>query len=470
MQRLLQQMTLSCKKSDGMETEGQPVVQPVIHNKRLKFVQLLFGIKFEALVNFPGIESYCDYLEHDAFQPLMGPTFNSIWDLLSCANPKMSADCWDWGLAVLRVTQSEQPEISIHDILRRLEEQRWGSKKSPGRDQDKTYLYMAIFGVLCWSSLVVRPRLIFTEGLVPSLTCILPQGLKSTRNFSTHRLSERCMRPILTTFRSFKLQHWGDQSDERGQGGSRETDSLYEASLNIHSLCYFGHVTIQWVDTISEHLRFNPANRRLSLFRFPTFCALLAVHGDSVCSAIRSIAEQLDPLSPEDRDQCCVSLEQEIILSYRLLFGQDDKSRKLAREEVYRLKNSYPNQSVDGMLLDLCEREYEYGSLWWKTYDKVLRGYPSEIWPITCRTMEGHLQQHDVYSARDDFPRLGLRLIKLQQFNSRQRPSKLTDLWRDRRNPLQWYTFWAVLLVGGVANILAALQLLVALVQLQASF
>lgn len=180
-----------------------------------------------------------------------------------------------------------------------------------------------------------------------------------------------------------------------------------------------------------------------------------------------SISEQLDPLSPEDRDQCCVSLEQEVILSYRLLFGQDGKSRKVAREEICRLKNSCAKQNVDDLLSDLCERKYEYGRLWWKTYDKTLLSYPSDIWPITCRTMEGHLQQSNVYSARDDFPRLGPRLIRLQQFNSRQRPSKLTDLWRDRRNPSQWYTFWAVLLVGGVANILAALQLLVAIFALK---
>ena len=121
------------------------------------------------------------------------------------------------------------------------------------------------------------------------------------------------------------------------------------------------------------------------------------------------------------------------------------------------------------MLSDLCERKYEYGNLWWKTYDKVLQSYPSEIWPITCRTMEGRLQQCDVYSARDDFPRLGPRLVRLQQFNSRQRPSRLTDLWRDRRNPLQWYTFWAVVLVGGLSNILALLQLLVAVIEVQAS-
>ena len=55
------------------------------------------------------------------------------------------------------------------------------------------------------------------------------------------------------------------------------------------------------------------------------------------------------------------------------------------------------NESVDAMLLDLCGRKYEYGSLWWKTYDKVLQSYPSEIWPITCQTMEGHLLQSEVY-------------------------------------------------------------------------
>ncbi|ELR06482.1 hypothetical protein GMDG_08006 [Pseudogymnoascus destructans 20631-21] len=294
MQRLLQQVTLSREKSEDLESQGQSINQQVPYNKRLEFVQLLFGIKSEDLVNFPGIESYCDYLEHDAFQSLMGPTFDSIWDLISCTNPKEITDCWDWSLAVLQATQPEQPELSIHDILRRLEEQGGNYKQNLERDKDKSYLYMAIFGVLCWSTLVVRPRLTFKDDEPANLTCLLPQGFKSNKMSTTHRPSDRRMRPVLTTFRSFKVQHWGDQSDGRAQGVSRETDSLYEASLNIYSLRYFGHVTIQWVDTVSEHLRFNPANRRLSLFRFPTFCALLAIHGDSVCSAIRRYDAHVD--------------------------------------------------------------------------------------------------------------------------------------------------------------------------------
>jgi hypothetical protein len=39
-------------------------------------------------------------------------------------------------------------------------------------------------------------------------------------------------------------------------------------------------------------------------------------------------------------------------------------------------------------------------------------------------------------------------------------------LWRDRRNPLQWYTFWAVLVVGGVSILLSFLQLVVSVAQL----
>ena len=103
MQRLLQQMTSSREKPEDLETQGQSVVQQVIYNKRLEFVQLLFKIKSEALTHFPGIESYCDYLEHDAFQPLMDPTFGLVWGLISCTKPKKIADCWDWSLAVLQV-------------------------------------------------------------------------------------------------------------------------------------------------------------------------------------------------------------------------------------------------------------------------------------------------------------------------------------------------------------------------------
>ena len=73
-------------------------------------------------------------------------------------------------------------------------------------------------------------------------------------------------------------------------------------------------------------------------------CNMLHAVGVSLtCSfmvlTINSIFEQFDPLSPEDRDQCCVSLEQEAILSYHFLFGQYGNSKKVACEKLCSLKN-----------------------------------------------------------------------------------------------------------------------------------
>lgn len=110
-------------------------------------------------------------------------------------------------------------------------------------------------------------------------------------------------------------------------------------------------------------------------------------------------------------------------------------------------------------------RKYRRGIMWWSKVDEHLDDLPPAAWPISCRDSEQRLQERDVYSAVEDFPRLGRRLMQLQKFNLRQRPSKLTDLWRDRRNALQWYTFWAVLIIGGMANLIAVLQLVVALYQ-----
>lgn len=124
-------------------------------------------------------------------------------------------------------------------------------------------------------------------------------------------------------------------------------------------------------------------------------------------------------------------------------------------------------QFFDPFLSVVCERKYKRGILWWSKVDKDLAELPPTAWPVSCLDSDDMalLQERDVYSATEDFPRLGQRLLRVQKFNARWRPSRLTDFWRDRRNPYQWYTFWAVLIVGGVANLLAVLQLVAAVYQ-----
>ena len=142
-------------------------------------------------------------------------------------------------------------------------------------------------------------------------------------------------------------------------------------------------------------------------------------------------------------------------MSYRLLFGQSRSARKFAFASLRALKEEAPNEH-DPLLSLLCTQPCN---------SKIHR-LPSSLWPASCRSFDNRLQEESAYSSQDDFPMFGQRLTKLQEFNLLQQPSKLRDLWRDRRNPLQWYTFWAVLIFGSFSLLLALLQLMVATAQL----
>jgi tRNA(His) 5'-end guanylyltransferase len=98
--------------------------------------------------------------------------------------------------------------------------------------------------------------------------------------------------------------------------------------------------------------------------------------------------------------------------------------------------------------------------------EKNISALPGSLFPASVLGLDDQLQEASTYSARDDFPIFGPRLVRLQRYSLRQQPSKMRDLWRDMRNPLQWYTFWAVFLVGGVSILLSVLQLSLGAAQL----
>lgn len=146
-------------------------------------------------------------------------------------------------------------------------------------------------------------------------------------------------------------------------------------------------------------------------------------------------------------------------MSYRLLYAQTRSSRALARS-ILKVHRDQDESLYDPLLEVLCTRPH----------DSTIEALPPSLWPISCRSFENTLQEDDSYSSQDDFLLYGKRLAKLQEFCQRQQPSRLRDLWRDRRNPLQCYTFWAVLVVGGLSILLALLQLGVGIAQLVVSF
>ncbi|KAL2874454.1 hypothetical protein SGCOL_010326 [Colletotrichum sp. CLE4] len=204
---------------------------------------------------------------------------------------------------------------------------------------------------------------------------------------------------------------------------------------------------------------FDTVSRRLSIFQFPTFCVLSALRkeGKETLPILVRINEGFMPTSTENRYQNYVTLEQEVLVSDRLLFGQSARSRKIIRSDLDKLEKS--GQPFDSLLRTLCDPK--------RDVDKL----PRNIWPVGCRDFEKEttLLESDVYSAQSDFPRLSYHLVNLQRFSLRQKSRRLTDLWRDLRNPLQWYTFCAVLWVGGAGIVLAIIQTVLAGVQVARS-
>lgn len=175
------------------------------------------------------------------------------------------------------------------------------------------------------------------------------------------------------------------------------------------------------------------------------------------------------------------AIHREILLSYRLLFGQSSSSRKLFGQllsrsltKVSRTSDRHPSTSdiitddIDPFLSTLCATPFQssWRCLSFIRRENPLTFLPGSLFPSSALDMYNQLQESDTYSARDDFPIFGPRLLILQRYNMRQQPSRVRDLWRDRRNPLQWYTFWAVLWVGGVSIVLAVLQVLVGVAQI----
>jgi hypothetical protein len=114
-------------------------------------------------------------------------------------------------------------------------------------------------------------------------------------------------------------------------------------------------------------------------------------------------------------------LLHEIILSYRLLFGQEKKSRRLFQSmEPFK---GEPSNAHDSLLLQLCSSK-------------------TVILPILCK-------EREFYRLGRDFPILRSRIASLLQQMTDLKPRGWKEIWNDKRDSAQWYTFWAVIVFGG---------------------
>lgn len=268
-----------------------------------------------------------------------------------------------------------------------------------------------------------------------------------------------CRKPIHEFLLGFGVmlpcRNFGTIEQNDGSEEHRLLKSVEPDTFNAGLLSRIGGTSIAWTDSLACHLEFDRAANTVYIFRYPSFClanlhssplrptATLARtgcqkkpeqdHGTLYDFAV-SNADWSRWATVEDIDQ----LLREILMSYRLLFGQDKASRQL-----FRRCDPFDDVAVEGRDATLTQFCHQATN----SFEEIVRDRSS-------------------YNLEDDFAVLRSRLVALILHLKTRRPRTWKELWGDKRDSSAWYTFWAVVVIGGLGLLLALSQVVLQIIQI----
>lgn len=315
-----------------------------------------------------------------------------------------------------------------------------------GGDAARQSVRDLIFAVIGWSTMLYRPN---PSPDLPGQYSILSEtgshGSEAHICRSQPNSAGRKAIPIFLLGFGVMLppSNYCALDDEESKAAFSAIKAVSSATANAHILTKIGHVRFQWIDCLSCHLEFDRSSNTLYLYRFPSFCVASLQAHDTEYGRSRSVLHRcvLDgPPRPDLATQDDISqLLREILLSYRLIFGQDRRSRKLFRSLGPPRDHSHDIR--DPLLVKLCTSS---------TFE-----CPGPV----------SLVERQEYDVSGDFPHLRGKLSRLCDFMGDKQPRSLKDLWLDNRNSGTWLTFWAVLIFGSVSIFFATVQTVFAILQ-----
>jgi hypothetical protein len=300
-----------------------------------------------------------------------------------------------------------------------------------------------VFAIIGWQTMLYR---LDTRCCPPAQLAVADEtdGYRGQAYFCLRQNQSACQRPLHDFLMGFGLllpprnsTALPSQEDKKALG---EIKVISAESLNAHLLGAIGGITVKWTDCLACHLELDVSSNTLYLFRYPSFC-LVNLHAekcdDQPKTAIHACAAPHPTEAPWATANEVSQLLHEIILSYRLLFGQNKASRHYFRSisPFYGI----PKEGADPVLTALCGRK---------------RPEP-----------RFEIQDRDTYHLSGDFPVLKSRIAALSFHLSSKRPRTWKQLWNDKRDSGSWLTFWAVLIFGGIGVMIAFVQVILQILQ-----
>ncbi|KAH8602775.1 hypothetical protein B0O99DRAFT_9320 [Bisporella sp. PMI_857] len=211
---------------------------------------------------------------------------------------------------------------------------------------------------------------------------------------------------------------------------------------------------IEWVDCLSLHLELDTQAKTLKLFRYPSFCLLMSCTSSQQRSPLSQIFhdsamyEPSQTRSDHTKSDHASEYFKEVLLTYRLLFGQKPRDSIIFTQLYQKEWSRLPSFSChpDPLLPRLC------GQLW--NTDEV-RAIYDEI------EADDALHQ---YSSQADFPFLGRSLLALQEYVEGHEPRTFKELWHDGRNTERWWESWTAIVIGALGLFLTFILMLIQVV------
>ena len=340
---------------------------------------------------------------------------------------------------------------------------------------------------------------------IPSQADMIVQALglidimsKRSTSWSSNLVSQMSPESLMNTSISSILCEGRKMSEDHTQlvqekplkstNPAREDMSQILRDLNIRILTSVGDIKIIWTSTISDHLKLYlaPNNNRLKVYWFGHTAQQLPIYGFVLGQAYIHRVNNMLMLCRLYNCDCSEhsnvdEILKELSLTYEFLFGAPHDVA--AAKKVRKL---YGQTKAPAWLIGrhCSESTSRYFFKKWSTREKTVSDYidMDNVDPNTdtglhlgtaslnsfyTSRMNAHLTEEDFYKQ---FPTFKRRISVLERYMSHQRARTLKDLWRDRRDTLSWYTFWAVLIIGGFGLILTIASLAVSTAQTVAAF
>ncbi|KAF8252516.1 hypothetical protein K440DRAFT_658273 [Wilcoxina mikolae CBS 423.85] len=188
--------------------------------------------------------------------------------------------------------------------------------------------------------------------------------------------------------------------------GSQELadTEISRQDLNAYTLTQAGRIHLQWTTNITQHLTLKHSGEATSLMVFAMPCVLSHPRSQIPLSTVGIPGE----------------LQEEIILSYALLFGRYSERQFSCR--------------FFGPKICRC-----YGCKLVRVFEKVPPLKDVELDPL-LQVHSREVPRSKVWEHRK-FKHFWSRIQRVDEFSRRQKPATLAQLFIDKRETLQYYTF-----------------------------